>query len=365
MSFILPLIRAELDRLTKITVCTRPFRAHGPRIEAERLGDKLIVHNYGHGGSGWSLSWGSGTEALNLALAGRDPSTTDLAVIGCGALGLTAALLAQRAGCRSVTIYTRDPPTATRSFNATGAWTPDSRVALTSVMAPRFCDQWETMARTSWATYQKMLQHPSHAVEFTDRYTLSNLPPAAAEQAHRDADPIGFAYLHHRLDALMPPWQDLDRGQHPFPTRWARRSGQLTFNITELIQQLTNEFQQNGGQLLLRELHTPSELQQLSQPVILHSTGYAARALFGDTSLTPVRGQIAWLPAQPEVRHSVYLDNLNIVSRRDGVVVQWSAHGEATGWTREDEHPDPDEAAEGLHRLERLQQSIKATATEH
>ena len=58
---------------SKITVCTRPFRAQGPRIEAERLGDKLVVHNYGHGGSGWSLSWGSGTVALELALAGRDP----------------------------------------------------------------------------------------------------------------------------------------------------------------------------------------------------------------------------------------------------------------------------------------------------
>ncbi len=67
-------IRATEDRLFKITACTRPFRAVGPRIEAERIGEKLVVHNYGHGGSGWSLSWGSGTVALDLALAGRDPS---------------------------------------------------------------------------------------------------------------------------------------------------------------------------------------------------------------------------------------------------------------------------------------------------
>jgi D-amino-acid oxidase len=41
-------IRAHADRLFKITVCTRPFRAVGPRIEAERIGDKFVVHNYGH-----------------------------------------------------------------------------------------------------------------------------------------------------------------------------------------------------------------------------------------------------------------------------------------------------------------------------
>src|SRR5689334_10076906 len=52
-------IRADLDRIFRITVCLRPFRAVGPRQDVERVGDKVVAHNYGHGGSGWSLSWGS------------------------------------------------------------------------------------------------------------------------------------------------------------------------------------------------------------------------------------------------------------------------------------------------------------------
>jgi D-amino-acid oxidase len=51
-------IRADLDRMFRITVCLRPFRATGPRQDVERVSDKVVVHNYGHGGSGWSLSWG-------------------------------------------------------------------------------------------------------------------------------------------------------------------------------------------------------------------------------------------------------------------------------------------------------------------
>src|SRR5690348_15390599 len=81
-------IRAHTDRLFDITVCLRPFRAAGPRLDTEMIGDTLVVHNYGHGGSGWSLSWGSGTIALRKAM---ERSPREIAVIGCGALGLTTA----------------------------------------------------------------------------------------------------------------------------------------------------------------------------------------------------------------------------------------------------------------------------------
>jgi D-amino-acid oxidase len=104
-------VRASTDRIMRITVCTRPFRAQGPRLETEQIGSKLVVHNYGHGGSGWSLSWGSSSIATAMALASGE---RDIAVIGCGALGLTSALLLQRAGAR-VTIYAKELPPNVRS----------------------------------------------------------------------------------------------------------------------------------------------------------------------------------------------------------------------------------------------------------
>ena len=89
-------VRASMDRVFDITVCLRPFRAQGPRLDTETIGDTLVVHNYGHGGSGWSLSWGSGTIAVRKAMAS---SPAEIAVLGCGALGLTAAI-ARPAGRR-------------------------------------------------------------------------------------------------------------------------------------------------------------------------------------------------------------------------------------------------------------------------
>ena len=91
---ILP-VRAISDRIFRITVCLRPFRATGPRLDVEQVGRKLVVHNYGHGGSGWSLSWGSAMVAVGKATAN---GPKEIAVIGAGALGLTAAITAQSAG---------------------------------------------------------------------------------------------------------------------------------------------------------------------------------------------------------------------------------------------------------------------------
>ncbi|HEV7357057.1 MAG TPA: FAD-dependent oxidoreductase, partial [Steroidobacteraceae bacterium] len=138
-------VHASTDRITRITVCTRPFRAQGPRLDTEQVGSKLVVHNYGHGGSGWSLSWGSSSVAVRKALASGE---RDIAVIGCGALGLTSALLLQRAGAK-VTIYAKELPPNVRSSFASGIWSPDSRICLEENATPAFKQLWEQMARTS------------------------------------------------------------------------------------------------------------------------------------------------------------------------------------------------------------------------
>ena len=98
----------------------------------------------------------------------------EVAVIGAGALGLTAAALtAQRAGLK-VTIYALERAPYVRSVRATGSWTPDSRIALASAAAPDFPARWEAMARTSFAMYMSYIGVAGTPVEWTDRYSLSD-----------------------------------------------------------------------------------------------------------------------------------------------------------------------------------------------
>ena len=184
-------IRAHVDRIFRTTVCLRPFRAAGPRTDVEHVGNKVVVHNFGHGGSGWSLSWGAADIAVKKA---REAATgsRDVAVIGCGALGLTAAITAQRTGLR-VTIFAKERPPYVRSSRATGVWSPDSRIALTSAAAPEFGAQWEAMARTSFAMYQSYLGLPGTPIEWTDAYMLSDTAPSEGNGAERRAASPGPA----------------------------------------------------------------------------------------------------------------------------------------------------------------------------
>jgi D-amino-acid oxidase len=333
-SFRVAPIRASLDRIFRITVCSRPFRAAGPRLDVERVGDKVVLHNYGHGGSGWSLSWGSAeiVTAKAMALGERE-----VAVIGCGALGLTAAITLQRAGAR-VTIYAKERPPEVRSSRATGSWTPDSRVALEKSVAPDFPALWEKMARSSFRAYQGFYGAAGNPVEWLDRYLLSD--DAAGATFNQGEDPLGFAHYQSRIADINPRAADLPPGSHPFPTKYARKGSNLTFNIAGLSRQLVQDFFVEGGRMEMREFHSPSELAQVPQKVIVNATGYGARALWKDESIVPVRGQIAWLIPQPEVNYAVIYKGVYILSRRDGIVVQDGGIGEMEGYNNPSEEPD-------------------------
>jgi len=56
----------EKPEVLRERVGLRPFRKSGVRLENEKLRDGLsVIHNYGHGGSGFTLSWGCAEEVMS------------------------------------------------------------------------------------------------------------------------------------------------------------------------------------------------------------------------------------------------------------------------------------------------------------
>ncbi|NIK02571.1 FAD-dependent oxidoreductase [Xanthomonas cannabis] len=344
-------IRASVDRIIAIDGCTRPFRAQGPRIEAERIGRKTVVHNYGHGGSGWSLSWGAAEHAVRLVRA-ADADVRELAVIGCGAIGLTTALVAQRAGLR-VRIYARERLPDVRSFYATGVWSPDSRVCTSEYATTDFKTRWQEMARISFRRYQTLLGLPGEPIEWRDGYALSDVPfdqPIASAEAHEPDYPALERTLLHDLG---PRSQPVAAGSHPFPVPFVRRYSQLTFNISAYARLLLQDFLQAGGELVTRNFDSPRQFGDLREKILINATGYGARALLGDESVIPVRGQTARLIPQPEVTYGLVWrgHNLNVVPRRDGLLVQSQG---ANDFNNADAAPDRAASEAAVRELARL-----------
>src|SRR6185503_11611526 len=85
-------VRAEDDRLIRAVAGLRPYRVGGFVVDTLRLDDRTVVHNYGHGGGGITLSWGSSMLAVAQAAQSGERR---YAVIGSGVMGLSTARLLQ------------------------------------------------------------------------------------------------------------------------------------------------------------------------------------------------------------------------------------------------------------------------------
>ncbi|MFT8551608.1 MAG: FAD-dependent oxidoreductase [Acetobacter okinawensis] len=360
-------IRAHADQIMDIKVCLRPFRPAGPRMDVEHVAGKTVVHNYGHGGSGWSLSWGAAYLAVGHAAATLERR---VAVIGCGIIGLTSALTALRAGL-DVTIYTRDLLPHTPSMRASGSWTPDSRIALSAQASPNFARTWEQMARYSLQTYRDYLGLPGNPIDFRDNYTLSDTPLDAADRAPAPTDPgkgtfattgapqssAEFASYAGLIADVTPAPELLAGADNPFPVAYARRTPLMIYNFGAYAHLLLSEFHQAGGRIVIHEFHSPADLADLPERVVINCPGYAAREWWSDKSLIPIRGQTSWLPPQPDAPYALDYKGVAMISKSDGVMISGydqNGLGLMDGVGNTSERPDRAEAQKAIAVVEDL-----------
>jgi glycine/D-amino acid oxidase-like deaminating enzyme len=204
------------------------------------------------------------------------------------------------------------------------------------------------MARTSFKTYRSYLGLPGTPVEWRDQYMLLKKPhdQAAAEQHAPGA--LDFAEYRSRIDDLRPDLQLMAKGTTPFEAPFVYRTEAMQFNLASYSHTLLSDFRLAGGQIEIKDFHSPADLACLHQKVVINCPGYGARALWKDSSITPVRGQIAWLIPQPEVKYGLFSDDVFVLPRSDGIVVQDLAGGDMKGYGDDNETPDHDAAGKAV-----------------
>jgi len=111
-------------------LCYRPMKHGMPHLGIEQKGSKIIAHNYGHGGGGWTLGPGSAKYVNSLLLDAPlaeelSNKSTPIAIIGAGLVGLFTAYDLVKRGFSNITIYA-EKLDSLASHNAGGLLAPVS-----------------------------------------------------------------------------------------------------------------------------------------------------------------------------------------------------------------------------------------------
>jgi len=285
------------ERVIRTVAGLRPYREEGFVVRAEPLGDKRLVHNYGHGGGGITLSWGSSRLATQLGLPGH---AGPVAVLGAGVMGLSTARLVQEAGF-PVTIYAKALPPDTTSNIAGGQIMPFS-VYKPGRESAEFRAQLLAAMDYSWRRFQIMVG---------EEYGIRWLP------TYEQSDNMGPSPLDpYYVDAKL-----LTAAENPFPATPMQRFTTMYVEVGHYLRQLTRDFELAGGRIVVREFATPAEIGALSEGLVFNCTGLGSRALFNDTAMEPKRGQLAVLLPQPEVQYAYSGNSGYMFPRADGILL--------------------------------------------
>lgn len=257
----------------------RPYRKGGIRLEPEYLGDRLILHNYGHGGSGVALSWGSVLLSLRTMETelSKGFAPSDIAVIGAGVIGLTTAHLLAEQGWR-VQIYASHFSPHTTSDLAPALW---NAVVVDGGDSAKERQRFEWIVRTSFEHFKGLAEArdpslrgvtPLTIYSFKNDPAMANIPGGVIAKGA----PIRVAF---------------ENG--------VKKMGRVYYSYTidtkAYLGDLRDRAKERGVPFTRLALASKEQLKTLSQRIIFNCTGLGSKTLFDDDRLIPVQGELIYL----------------------------------------------------------------------
>src|SRR5262245_8865370 len=267
----------------------RPHREGGVCLKLDdelipsRHGSKFLIHNYGHGGAGITLSFGcASVVADHVRTVKRELRRPAVAVIGCGVIGLTvAAELRRRWRKLRIAIYAKDLDVrSTTSFMAAGQFEPSG-----------ICNEYESedekgvladylrRSRDRIVELQSSSRWHRYGIALRRDYTLDQWHGAYDECTPRD---------------VVPPYRS---GTLPFGklNTIGREYRTWLINPTILLPQLVAELKRSGVQFRRRQFVSKDDFAELRENIIINCTGYGAKALMNDDDMIARRGHLVVL----------------------------------------------------------------------
>ncbi len=301
----------------------RPGRLGGFRLATEKLAEKLVVHNYGHGGDGYTLSWPCAQWAADQISTAQSKS---VGIIGAGVSGLTTAWLLARRGIKVMIYADKFSPDTTS--NIAGA------IILTN---------------PNYRSGENADIGPSDDVINAD--ALAGFAPFLTEQRY------GVYCIDHIQ--MRPLRQD---SQSPYETFLGRRVTDkyrtIMVDPNYYLAALMQDLSEMGVKFWTKKLTALQGLAELPHPSLVNCSGLGAGILFGDENMFPIRGQLTLLKPQPEIDYSY-------VSRQPGgVLYMFPRRGNIVlGGTHQRSNnniaPNPEEMERQLRGHGRLMENLR------
>jgi D-amino-acid oxidase len=274
-------------------VGVRPFRVSGPRIEKEYMSNHLIIHSYGYGGSGITLSWGAAQEAImlleeelinNAELA----QETSIAVLGAGVIGLTLAYDLLAKGFE-VHLYAKDFSPNLTSNVAAGIWSPP---AIKDSYSNELQEKLTRMLDVSCKRFMQSVnrENPEFAgIRFVDHYTLETAYDSATEFFDHDMQqaPVEI-YFDNGL---------IKKGSH---------EPLLNIENNLFMHDLFDKVKTCGATIIQKTFTSTDEIVALPEKIILNCTSMGSKELFSDSDFIPVRGHLLYLKPQEGINYHIY-----------------------------------------------------------
>ena len=289
---------SQLRHSDPYVIGVRPHRKGGARLELEAAplqtpsGKKYVIHNYGHGGAGITLSWGCASFATELvekaiARARQAKQTPRVAVLGTGAIGLTAATEIRRKWpAMPITVYAKDLDVrATTSFVAGGQFEPSGIYREYQAAArKKVLASYLRRSRDRIVGLQRSSQGSLFGIDVRKDYTLDQSIPALDGFTPADVVP---AFRRGKL-----PFEKLNVVGREYTT-WL-------MNPHILLPKLVHDLKAASVQFVQRQFATKKDLAGIVENIIVNCTGLGAKKLFGDNNVIPERGHLVVLEKTAE-----------------------------------------------------------------
>ncbi|WP_196888724.1 FAD-dependent oxidoreductase [Aureivirga sp. CE67] len=305
-------VEVSKERIIRNDVGLRPYRAEGFVLKKEKFQNKTIIHDYGHGGGGISLSWGTAQKAVDMVDV---PKEEIIAVIGCGVIGLSTAILLQKKGY-NVIIYTKEMPPHTTS-NVAGGYYAAAQAYDPNKISEHFLTQFNESSQISHRIFQDLVGE-RYGVSWIKNYFLDG----------------NFAFWGGKN--LFPGLKiHTDKKLFDFPK--VQEVYSLVIQTPKYLNALIEDFYLAGGKIEIKEFDTKETLLKLKEKVIMNCTGLGSRELFKDKKLIPSKGQLHVLLPQKEINYSYVFNGgkntFYMFPREDGIILGGTAQDNI--WTLE------------------------------